>query len=155
VNESDEVNNSAITAGHVDVTRGYVDPAGVFGAVGLPATAVSNNKIAGKVQVVLKNLGNVALTAGQKVTVQLFAIAASDASEHPLTLAVMQSVGKLGPNKSKTVTLSVNLLLGLPADEYRIEARIVPVGALTEEDAGNDIVTVNALSVTPTIVVAD
>jgi len=101
IEESDETNNVAATEQSIDVTRGYVDLAGVFGTVILPRDVVSDAKITGKAQVIVSNAGNVPLAVDQKVDVILTARSLADDSEIELGAALSQLVGKLTAAKPK------------------------------------------------------
>ena len=154
VAESDETNNEAVTAGATAVTRGFVDLAGTFNTVRLPAAATADAKVTGTVQINVANQGTVALPVGQKIDVALVARETTSGVEIVLGNRLGQSVSRLKGGAVKRVTVRVLLEAGLPEGTYELRADIVAQGNLVEESLNNNAVTVDALGAKPTVVSA-
>jgi hypothetical protein len=129
----------------------FVDLSGVLGTTWtLPTSVVACAPMTGTVSVVVKNLGNVALSSAQRINIQFIAHDTTDSGNADVVLASLtnQSVASLAAGGSATFTASVSNPAGLPADSYQIEALITPVGSLTEARTDNNLATVTALGAT-------
>jgi hypothetical protein len=154
--DANRVNNTVTSPSTIAVTQGYVDLTGIFGTTWtLPSSVVGGKLLAGTTSVVVKNLGNVALPAGQLVNIQIVAQDTTNPSDPPITLTTLanQSVSSLAANASRTFNPYVNVSAGLSPDSYQILANIIPVQALTES-ADNQQVSQTALGATKTVTAA-
>lgn len=153
--ESLENNNTVATARSLHVARGFVDLAGTFSTVLLPAQVNAGQKISGSVRVSLTNLGRVALPAGQQVVLTLKARPAGGDGSTDIELAhtLNLPVSLLAPGTPRLLTIAVNKLTGLPAGNYTLVAEITAVQPLTEESSGNNVVTLNAAGSEPALTV--
>jgi len=154
VAEKDESNNRVAADDSIDVTHGFVDLAGSFGTVTVPESVVAGVPVTGHVPVIVTNLGNVAVPAGQHVDIHVTAEPTDGGGAHRLAERLNYSVGNLGPDGATRKRLVwVNLQEGLPAGTYEIVAEILPVEPLDEEDSqpGNNTVTEDADGERPTI----
>ena len=134
--DADPTNNTETSPDSIDVTEGDVDLAGVLGTAGtLPSAVVNDMPMRGTASVMVRNIGNVRLPAGQKVTIEL---EAQGSTTIPLARMTGQSVGGLAAGGSKQFTMTVNLPTGLPEDAYTIVANIIPTPDLTELDTLNN-----------------
>jgi uncharacterized repeat protein (TIGR03803 family) len=133
--DKDGTGAPATTALFRVTAHAFVDVTGVFGTTWtLPSTIVANKPLSGVTSVVVENLGNVALPAGQLVTIQMVARDTTNPSKPDITLAELrnQSISALAANGSATFLLNVSLAGGLPADSYQILANLLPTPALVE-----------------------
>ena len=139
----------------VTVTRrSYMDLTGTFGATWtLPLSIVASKSLTGYASVVVKNIGNESLPAGQLVNIQVVAHDMTNPANPDITLVTLskQSVSKLAANGSATFLPYVNRTAGLPADVYQILANIIPVQALAESRTDNNQVLQTAAGATETI----
>lgn len=153
--ESDEANNEAATDAAVDVTRGWVDLTGTLGATTLPALTVAGLPLTGRARVVVRNDGNAPLPRGQRVTLQLLAVARSDGAETLLAEKAGLSVSRLAAGRTRKLSVRVRLIEGLGVGEHELIARIVPADELGEEDDANNVARVNQFGEVPVIEAAE
>ena len=159
--ESNTANNQASqTAAGAAKTLASVAPfvnlAGKFGTTWtLPSSIAAGKSLMGTVSVVVSNLGNVALPAGQTVNIVFVAHDTTNPQNPDITLATLsnQSVSALAAGGTKQFSASIARIAGLPADTYQIEATITPVQALTESNLADNTVLTNALGSTLDIAV--
>jgi hypothetical protein len=133
----------------------FVDLTGTLGSTWtLPSSAAASKPLTGYVSVVVQNIGNSALPAGQQVNIVFVAQDTTNAA-NKVTLATLsnQWVGSLAAGGSTTFSAYVNRPAGLTADTYQIEAIITPVQTLVESRTDNNTVLVNSLNATQTITV--
>ena len=121
-------------------TSNYVDLVGQFGATPkLPANRQSGDGKLITVPVIVKNIGNVALAAGQKVNIEIDAF--DGAITTPIKTLIGQSVSSLGAKKSVTFTTTVTLPPGLAAATYNLVAKVDSSNLVTESLENNNSVT--------------
>jgi hypothetical protein len=151
-------NDTATTPAHTITSTGAsMDLAGTFGTTWtLPSSYLSGRPLTGIASVVVSNLGSASLPAGQRVTIQLVAHDTTDPAKGNIVLATLsnQSVNGLGPGRSTTFYVNVNLHDGLSPDTYQVQAILTPSPALSQLRTDNDVVTQTAAGAYKTIVVA-
>jgi hypothetical protein len=101
----------------------FVDLWGAFGTtLKLPASGTSGDGKLITIPVVVTNVGNLPLVAGQKINIEI------DAFDGTTTTAIKtltaQSVSSLGAGKSATFTTTVTLPFGLAGGTYNIVAKV-------------------------------
>ncbi len=123
----------------------------------LPALVLAGNKnpVAGSLTVQVQNNGNIALPAGEQITLQIRAHNAITGKNYILNANANQkySVSNLGIGQ--TLNISPNLQFTgqtFPAGSYTLQALITPVQAITESSTANNLVTVNAAGQPTTLV---
>ncbi len=145
---TDNLSNAATRA----VTMSYIDLTGTLGSPWtLPSAVVAGKALAGFTPVVVKNIGDVAVPAGQLVNIQVVAQDTATGAQIALTTLKNQSVSLLAANGSRTFYPYVNVPAGLPADTYQILANIIPVQALPESQTDNNQASQTALGATQTV----
>jgi hypothetical protein len=127
-------NNTVTSSGTIAVAQGLGDLSGsTFGTSTLPTALASGAALKGSISVVVENVGNLALPAGQLVTIQL--VAYDMTTDLPTTLVTTGdlSVSALAAtNGKKTFSVPVDFATGLSSDDYQYQAIITPVNNLTE-----------------------
>ena len=141
--ESDETNNTALSAGQYQVREAFVDLAGTFGNVWLANAVLAGQRLFGFVPINVANLGNVALPAGQRLDIALVARETTTNAEVVLANLTNQYAASLGAGATRPFFAMVMLNNGLPAGQYELRADIVPQGGLVESDATNNAVTLD------------
>jgi hypothetical protein len=153
VDESDDANNEAVS-GPVNVVAGARDLSATLGTFGsLPVSVVVGRRLAGSMSVVVQNVGNLQLSATQKVTVQIYARDTTTPDNPDILLQTLanQWVGNLRAGASVTLYAQVNLAAGLPADDYQIVATVTPTPAMAEPDTANNTATLTTLGAPKTV----
>ncbi|MFN3167948.1 MAG: CARDB domain-containing protein [Phycisphaeraceae bacterium] len=142
VSESDETNNTALSsaASPIQIAPGFVDLQAQFGKIQLPSAVISGEAIKGTAQVLVANLGNVALPKGQQVDVELFVVP-QVGSAISIGTATGQSVSSLKNGKPKAINVKGGLPAGLASETYDLRAVVTPVGALSEAGTANNTAT--------------
>jgi hypothetical protein len=145
-------NNTAVSSGTISVTRGFVGLAGMLGTLWtLPSAIVSGHATRGHTSIVVNNIGNLAMPAGQRVNIEMIAHDTTTNVDIPLMTLSNQSVSRLAAGRSAIFRLCVNMPTGLPAGTYQIEAIVTPVGDLVESRTDNNTATLTATGTTKTI----
>ena len=130
-------------------TYGYVDLTGQFAStLRLPASDISGDGKVMTIPVVAKNVGNMALPAGQRINI---AIDANDGGT-PTVLKTLTglSVSSLGAGMSVTFVTTVSLPIGLAAGTYNIVAVVDSSNLVTGDTdrANNTATTSGTIAVT-------
>jgi len=110
--------------------------------------------LTGTVPVILKNTGKVALEPDQTVTIQLVAVDTLTSVRTTLATSGSLSVGALAANGTKTFSVLADLLAGLTADGYTVQAIVTPVNHTAEFGGAFYTVLQNALKHTLNITVS-
>ena len=155
VTESDETNNTATSAGTIAVTQGFVDLSGSkFGTSTLHSSIASGTLLKGAVTLTMKNVGTVAMPAGQQGTILL--VAHNTATSVDVTLGMFSGTQTtaLAVGATRLITENINLPAGLPSGNYDIEATITPNNNQAFFNAGFYTVLTNALGNTLGITVS-
>jgi len=147
-------NTTALSPTQMNVTTGYVDLSGTFGTSTLPSTIAAGAALTGTVPVILKNTGKVALEPDQTVTIQLVAVDTLTSVRTTLATSGSLSVGALAANGTKTFSVLADLLAGLTADGYTVQAIVTPVNHTAEFGGAFYTVLQNALKHTLNITVS-
>ena len=155
--DTNRANNTVSSVGVITVTYGYVDLTGLLGTTyTLLPSVVDGKAVTGYTSVVVKNIGNVALPAGQNVNIVVVAHDTTVPTNPDITLATLnnQSVSALAAGGSRSFSAYINLASGLPTDTYQILANITPSQPLTEEHTDNNQASLTATGGTETIISA-
>jgi hypothetical protein len=158
-NDGASINNLSAPATRTAtaVPRSYVDLTGVLGTYWtLPSSIVGGTKLFGYASVVVSNVGNEPLPAGQMVNIQLVAHDTTHPANPDIVLATLsnQLVNALGAGATKQFNMYVNRAGGLSADNYQILADITPVQALSQSQTDNNQASRTAAGASKTIAVA-
>ena len=136
-----DVGNNTATGPAVTAAAAFHDLATAIDRTTLPLYAVTGQTTRAKVRLELTNAGNVALPRGQRVDLEvaLRPAGAADASQDVLIgSADGRGIGGLKPGRSKLADVRVTVDPGLPAGDYTVVVKAMPVGALTESDLDNN-----------------
>jgi hypothetical protein len=87
--------------------------------------------------VAVRNIGNMAVSLGASVDIQVFAHPVSGGSDQLLTTLANQPISLLAANASRTFMPVVTLPMGLAANDYQLVAQLTPHN-VTESDTTND-----------------
>jgi len=145
--DTDPANNTVTSAGTIAVTHGLVNlAASTLGTSTLHTSIAAGALLKGTVSVTMKNTGTVAMPIGLSGTIDLVAYNAG--TDTTVSLGTIDGVltAALAVNGTKAFTVNVNLLTGLVAGSYQIEATITPDSNLANFTAGTYTVLLNALS---------
>ncbi len=139
--EPDTDNNTAVGT-PVSVADPFVDLSGAFGNTTLPDALVSGDGTKIKLPIIITNNGNVALgrTATIDVQLNLTDEGVGPAALHEIITISNVKVGGLGAGKSQTLNATVEVPVGTPAGNYRIQALIDANDAVIEFNEGNNAV---------------
>ena len=147
---NDQASQTALGATETLVAAApFVDLSAAFGTtLKLPATDTSGDGKLISVPVVVKNKGNVALPAGQKINIEIDAFDGTTTT--PIKTLTAQSVSALGAGLSATFTASVTLPPGLPSGTYNLIAVADSSSLLTGDTdrTNNTVTTSGAMAVT-------
>ena len=128
----------------VTSAQAFVDLTGALGTSSLVSSATG---VKGKMSVTAKNIGNAALPAGQTIQLQIIAHPQGEGDvlgDIVLQTSPVLSVKNWKAGQTGSFSVSVADVNALAGGTYDIEAKIVPVVALSESDTGNNLVTENA-----------
>jgi hypothetical protein len=121
------------------VAAPVVDLSAQFGgAMTLPYGDISGDGALISVPVVVRNAGNVAMTAGQKIDIQIDMV--SNGLTTPLRTLSGQSVSSLKPNALTTFTTSVTLPPGMASGAYNLVATVDSSHQLADSNETNNTV---------------
>jgi hypothetical protein len=153
--DTNPANNTVTSAAAIAVAQGMVDlSASTLGTSTLPASLASGALLKGTVSVTMKNTGTVAMPIGQSGTIDLMAYNAATDTYVPLGALDGALTAALVVKGTKSFTVSVNLLAGLAAGSYQIEATIAPDSTPADFTAGLYSVLLNSLGKALTITVS-
>jgi hypothetical protein len=147
--DNQQVSQTALgTTKTVTAAVPFVDLSAQFGAMALPASEISGNGKLIIVPVVVKNVGNVALPALQKINIEIDATLAGV----PTMLKTLtgESVSSLGAGASATFVTTVTLPQSLATGAYNLTAIVDSSDAVTGDThrANNTVTTPGAIAVT-------
>ena len=114
-----------------DLSLTFVDSA-------LRSSLVEGTGGAGRVRLVVRNLGTVALASGQRVDATVLLAAQAGGVARVLATLAGQSLSRLGPGKSKTLTATVTVGGDVLAGLYTLAAQVDVGDAVVESDETNN-----------------
>lgn len=139
--ETNESNNVAVLATPLNVQIGYVDLIGRLGMMKLPGAVVAGQKLLGKVQVQVLNVGNVPLGPQARANIAVFARNTDTGEQIALGQLDNVSLARLAANgaQANAFTVAINLPTGLPRGNYEIQAQITPLSGVGETNLTNNL----------------
>ena len=146
VAETNSSNNSMLSSQVVGVAQGFFNVNGVLSSSTYPTDLLVSTTLAGKLNVLVRNAGNLALPAGQKFILQV--LAHSSTGIDTLVGAATITLSSWVPGKSALFGVSAKFPGGLPADTYTLQALLTPLQPLTESSVLDNRITTNLLDAT-------
>jgi uncharacterized repeat protein (TIGR03803 family) len=133
------------------VTAGLSDLSGVFAdSIKIPAALVAGDKFT--VPLTLSNTGAGAAKGTVKITLKASADAAWDDADPTLAVLASQSINIAASGTGKaSVTVVVPANSALPAGDYQLLAKIEPVSGISENAAGNNVVSRKGTAAGPAV----
>jgi hypothetical protein len=146
VAETSFSNNSMLSSQVVSVTEGVLNVNGKIASSTYPSDLLVSTTLAGKLNVIVRNAGNLTLPAGQKFVLQVLAHSATgtDTRVGAATITLSSWV----PGRTASFAVSASLIGGLPAGDYTLQALLAPVQPLTESSVLDNRITTNLLDAT-------
>jgi hypothetical protein len=125
-----ETNNETVSPTTITVTEGRPDLSAAMGTVKMPMVVLNDTAIKGTAQVIITNVGNVAVPAGVKATIEIVLV---DGHGNQTVVGRLANCAvNMAAKGKKTVTVAVNRAAGLPAETYQLQARVSLATALNE-----------------------
>jgi FKBP-type peptidyl-prolyl cis-trans isomerase len=137
IDDTNSSNNTATSTQTVLFTQGYHNLLTSVDSSTLPMSITAGQALAGSVNVVVGNAGNLTLPAGQKLTLTIIARSDSD-SDVTLKTSVI-SVSRLAPGKALRFTVSGLSATALSTGSYQLLAEVTPVQTLTETSTDDNL----------------
>ena len=114
------------------VTPGFIDLAdSVLGGSSLPKSIAPSAELRGTVSLTMKNSGTVPIPAGTSATVEFVMHSTTGGSDTTLEIQSFQTPSAMAVGATQTISGAIDLVGGLSADTYEIQAMLTP------DDASN------------------
>jgi len=143
VSETNLLNDSVLSSQIVNVTQGFFNVDGVLSTSTFPTTIATVLPLSGKLSVLVRNVGNLTLPAGQKFTLQV--LAHPDVGADIVIGSSTITLSSWVPLKTALLTVATKSFTGLTAGHYELQALLTPVLPLTESSTTDNRVTANGL----------
>jgi hypothetical protein len=148
--ESNPTNNTATSSQNLHVTtKGLPDLTGKLTSDTLLPYIITGATASGTVTLTMTNQGNVKLPLNQKVDIQIIAHDNNTANGTTADTVIGSISGynasSMVAGAVKTIPVRVTIPGSLPADDYILEARIIPQDSMSESNTANNLLTATLL----------